>query len=93
MCDYCDKTDVNVEHANKDYFIHKPFYLVNEYTHEVLKADGNSPVLYLREYRTIDRWSLICEFADDAGMVVESPISHCPRCGRKLSKEWGSNVS
>lgn len=89
MCDYCDKTDVDVEHANKDYFIHKPFYLINEYTHEVLKANGNNPVLYLREYRTIDHWSLICEFADDVGMVVESPVSYCPKCGRKLSKECG----
>lgn len=84
MCDYCDMTDVNVEHACKDYFIHKPFYLVNEHTHEILKANGNNPVLYLREYREVDHWSLICEFADDAGTVVEATVSHCPRCGRKL---------
>ena len=87
MCDYCSKADVNVEHANKDYFIHKPFYLINEYTHEVLLANGRNPVLYLREYRNIDHWSLICEFADEEGMVIEAPIDHCPRCGRKLNKE------
>ena len=86
MCDYCNMTDVNTKHACKDYFIHKPFFLVNEYTHEPLEANGSNPVLYLREYREVNRWSLICEFADDAGMVVEAPVSHCPKCGRTLIK-------
>lgn len=87
MCDYCDITDVNIKHACKEYFIHKSFFLVDEHTHELLKDTGYNPVMYLREYRDLDRWSLICEFADDNGTVIEAPISYCPRCGRTLMKE------
>lgn len=84
MCKYCNTDLVNKEYACKEYFIHEPFYLADAHTHKALEANGDNPVLYLREYRELDCWSLICEFADDAGTVVEALVSHCPRCGRKL---------
>lgn len=86
MCKYCDMSLVNIETACKDYFIHRPFYLKNEHTKKRIKADGTNPVTYLREYRNngSHTWSLICEFADEAGAVVESPIIYCPICGDRL---------
>lgn len=86
MCEHCDMTLVNVETACKDYFIHKPFYIRDEHTGRRIKANGNYPMMYLREYRNVGShtWSLICEFADDNGTVVEMPIIYCPRCGDKL---------
>lgn len=86
MCEYCDMTLVNTERACKDYFIHKPFYLKDEYTGKRIKADGYHPTMYLREYRPSGdhTWSLICEFADEGGTVVEAPVIYCPRCGDKL---------
>ena len=86
MCEYCDMTLVNTQTACKDYFIHKPFTLRDEHTGKRIKADGDHPVMYLREYRTGGghTWSLICEFADEGGTVVESSVIYCPRCGDKL---------
>ena len=86
MCEYCDMTLVNKEHARRDYFTHKPFYLINERTGKRIKADGNNPVMYLREYRPDGDhvWSLVVEFADEHDTVVESPILYCPRCGDAL---------
>lgn len=85
MCEYCDMTLVDVEHACEDYFIHKPFCLRDEHTNKRIKADGNHSLMYLREYRKAKVWSIICEFADDYGTVVEIPIIYCPRCGNKLA--------
>ena len=86
MCEYCDMTLVNTQTACKDYFIHKPFTLRDEHTGKRIKADSDHPVMYLREYRTggDHTWSLICEFADEGGTVVESSVIYCPRCGDKL---------
>ena len=86
MCEYCDMTLVNVETACKDYFIHKPLHLRDEHTGKRIKANGEYPIMYLREYRNdgSNTWSLICEFADEAGTVIESPIIYCPRCGDHL---------
>lgn len=86
MCQYCDMTLVDVEHACKDYFIHKPLPIRNDYTGKRIKADGNHPIMYLREYRLSGShvWSLICEFADEEGTVIETPICYCPRCGDRL---------
>ena len=84
MCDCCDITNVNTIQAN-DYYMYKSFYLVDEYTHEVLEATGRNPVLYLRQYKLTDHWSLICEFADDKGTVIESPVNFCPICGDRLA--------
>ena len=86
MYSYCNRTQVDIDNACKEYFIHKPLPLKDEHTQQPIKADGEHPVMYLREYRTAgSTWSLICEFADDAGNVVELPIIYCPRCGSKLS--------
>lgn len=86
MCEYCDMTLVNVEHASPEYFIHKPFYVRDDHTGRRIKADGNHATMYLREYRNVGShtWSIICEFTDDAGSIVETPIIYCPRCGDKL---------
>lgn len=83
MCEYCDMT---LMHTCKDYFTHKPFDLKDEYTGKRIKADGNHPVMYLREYRPAGDhiWSLICEFADNYGTVVETPVIYYPKCGDKL---------
>ena len=51
MCEYCDMTLVDVEHACPDYFIHKPLHLIDEYSGKRIKADGYNPIMYLREYR------------------------------------------
>lgn len=85
-CEYCDMTSVNKEHACKDYFIHKSFSLIDAHTKKHIEADGTHPEMYLREYRNegLHLWSLIVEFADEAGTVVELPISYCPICGNKL---------
>lgn len=89
MCEYCDMTLVNVENACKDYFIHKSFYIIDEHTRKCIKADGEHPVMYLREYRTDGSrvWSLICEFADDEGTVIEMPVIYCPKCGDNLAEK------
>lgn len=86
MCEYCDMTLVDVEHASPEYFIHKPFYIIDDHTRRRIKADGNHSIMYLREYRNAGShtWSIICEFADDVGNVVEMPIIYCPRCGDDL---------
>ena len=85
MCEYCDMTLVDVEHACKDYFVHKPFHIRND-TGKRIKANGDYPIMYLREYRQSGShtWSLICEFADDKGTIIEMPVIYCPRCGNKL---------
>lgn len=84
MCQYCDMTLVNVEYACEDYFIHKPLHVRDDFTGKRIKADGNHPIMYLREYRKTHTWALVCEFADDNGTVIETPIIYCPRCGDKL---------
>lgn len=84
MCEYCDMTLVNVEHACEDYFIHKPLHLRDDYNGKRIKADGNHPIMYLREYRKSNTWGLVCEFADSCGTIVETPVIYCPRCGDKL---------
>ena len=84
MCEYCDMTLVNVENACEEYFIHKPLHLRDDHTYKRIKADGEHPIMYLREYRKSTLWQLVCEFADDNGTVVASPIIYCPRCGRDL---------
>ena len=84
MCEYCDMTLVDVGHSCKDYFIHKPFHLYDDFNGKRIKANGENPTMYLREYRRVGLWDLICEFADDHGMVVRTPIIYCPRCGQKL---------
>lgn len=82
MCEYCDMTLVYVE---EDSFIHKPLHIRNERTGKRIKADGNNPVMYLREYRKAKSWSLICELTDDNCSVIETPVIYCPRCGRRLA--------
>ena len=82
MCKYCDMTEVDIKNSS-DYYIHKPFNLIDDYSQKVLVPNGNNPIMYLREYKK-DIWSLICEFADDKGTVVEMKINNCPKCGRKL---------
>ena len=86
MCQYCDMTLVDVEHACDEYFIHKPLYVRNSENFKRIKADGNHPMMYLKEYRqTVTHiWALVCEFADDNGTVIETPICYCPKCGDKL---------
>lgn len=86
MCEYCDMTLVDVENACDEYFIHKPLHLKDDYTNKRIKADGNHPMMYLREYRQskTHTWGLVCEFSDEAGTVVETPVIYCPRCGDKL---------
>lgn len=86
MCEYCDMTLVDIENSCDEYFIHKPLNLRNDSTYRRIKADGNHPIMYLREYRQskTHTWSLVCEFADEAGTVVVTPIVYCPRCGDKL---------
>lgn len=86
MCEYCDMTLVDIENACEKYFIHKPFYIRDDFTGKRIKADGNHSMMYLREYRNIgsNTWSLICEFADNKGAVIEMPVIYCPRCGGKL---------
>lgn len=86
MCEYCDMTLVDKEHTCDDYFIHKPFKIKDEHTKKRIKANGEYPIMYLREYRPSGShiWSLICEFADDGGTIIEMPVIYCPRCGDKL---------
>ena len=87
MCKYCDMSIVDPEIASPEYYIHRPFYLLDDHTRKRIKADGNHPIMYLREYRNnigCHTWSIICEFADDPGRVVETPVIYCPVCGDKL---------
>ena len=86
MCKYCDTQLVNKEHACPEYFIHKSFRLIDEHTKDQIKDNGDNPVMYLREYRKPLHpvWSLVVEFADEKGTVVESAVLYCPRCGRLL---------
>lgn len=84
MCKYCDMTLVNKEKSCKEYYIHSPFYLRDEYDYKKIKANGYNPTMYLREYKKTGIWSIICEFADDAGTVVETQVVYCPRCGKRL---------
>lgn len=73
MCRFCNMTNVDIKNTCKDYYIHRPFVIINEYNQEVLEPNGNNPTMYLREYIKGDMkgfWSLICEFADDNGTVI-----------------------
>ena len=85
MCQYCDMTLVAVN-ANEYYFKHKPMYVRNSKNYKRIKADGYSPMMYLKEYihPGPHTWALVCEFNDDDETVIETPISYCPRCGDKL---------
>lgn len=89
MCKYCDTQLVNKERACPDYFIHKSFRLIDEHTKDQIKDNGDNPVMYLREYRKPLHpvWSLVVEFADEKGTVVESAVLYCPRCGRPLLED------
>ena len=51
MCKYCDMTEVNVEHACEDYFIHKSFRLQDDFNGKVIGNSGSYPHMYLREYK------------------------------------------
>lgn len=84
MCKFCNMDSVNLKHACDEYFIHKLFEIQNDETKKAIRADGNNPVVYLREYRKNEKWSIVCEFADVNGTVVEIPVSFCPMCGKKL---------
>lgn len=86
MCEFCDNSFVNREHASDDYYIHKPLPLRNSHNHKRIKADGHHPMMYLKEYRPSGShiWAIVCEFNDDNGTVVEIPAIYCPRCGDKL---------
>lgn len=86
MCEFCDMTSVNLEHACNEYFIHKSFNIQNDETKKTIKEDGNNPVIYLREYRKNEKWSIVCELADKNGTVIETPVVFCPKCGRKLKQ-------
>ena len=86
MCEFCDMTSVNLKHACDEYFIHKSFGVKNDETKKTIKAGGDNPVMYLREYRNNERWSAVCEFADESGTVIETPVVFCPKCGRKLKQ-------
>ena len=87
MCKYCDTSYIDVQYSCSDYFVHRPFYLRNDYNGKRIKADRNNPIMYLREYSKSNTWSLICEFADEEGTVIETPIIYCPRCGNKLVRK------
>ena len=89
MCRFCDTADANIKNTCKDYYIHNPFIVSDEHNQEVLEPDENNPIMYLREYTKGDMkglWSLVCEFADDNGTVIETRVGCCPMCGRKLTK-------
>lgn len=86
-------TGVDTKHACPEYFIHEPLPLTDDFDKKVILPDRSSPVTYLREYRNKNQWSLVCEFADDAGTVIETIITHCPKCGRNLTNCNTSGIS
>lgn len=86
MCKYCDMTEVNIEYACDDYFIHKSFRLQDDFNGKVIGNSESYPYMYLREYRNTPYWEIVMEFADDAGTVLRTQAVHCPKCGRKLNQ-------
>lgn len=82
-CEYCSTTDVNIENSCEEYFIHKLFDVIEEGVNKdtSLMKDGESLCMYLREYRKIPKWELVCECD---GKVLKSEIPYCPNCGKPL---------
>lgn len=87
MCKFCSVSFANVKYACEEYLIYKLFELKNDETKKSYNTDGNEPVMYLREYRQDKKWSVVCEFADNDGRVVETPVYFYKKCGRKLKDE------
>lgn len=85
MCDYCDMTFINEDRSCDEYLVHKPLYLKDENTRRRIKADWKHPIMFLKEYRRVGIWHLVCKTPDDDTILVETPIIYCPRCGRKLA--------